>query len=72
MGVLPFGNPTALLPTKCPAYLGRVAGESGRDIRADTEENQETKPRTCPSIVAMSCGGGSPTSSRGTCGCFGL
>ncbi len=41
MGVLPIGSPETLLPTECPAYTGGVAREPGRDIRADTEGDQE-------------------------------
>jgi hypothetical protein len=32
MGVLPIGSPKTFLPTKYPAYTGRVARELGRDI----------------------------------------
>ncbi len=41
MGVLPIGSPETLLPTKCSAYNGGAAREPGRDIRADTEGDQE-------------------------------
>ena len=67
MGVLSIGSLAALFPTKCPAHPEGIARQPGRDIRADIEGHQEAEPRTCPPIVAMSGGGCSPTSSRGTC-----
>ncbi len=61
MDVLPIGSPAALFPVKCPGYSGGVARKLGRDIRANTEGDQKTKPRTRTPIVAVSGSGGSPT-----------
>jgi hypothetical protein len=41
LGVLPIGAPTTLLPTKCPAYPGGIAGKPGRDVRTHTKGDQK-------------------------------
>ena len=41
MGVLPIGSPAALLPIKCRAYTGGIAGEPGGDVRTNTKRDQK-------------------------------
>jgi len=66
VGVLPIGSSTGLFPIECAAYHKGVARQLRRDLRADASGDQKAKPRTCSSNVAMSHGGRSPPSSRGT------
>ena len=68
LGIVPIGRFTGLFPIECAAYDGGATWQLGRDLRADTEGDQKAERGSCSSNVAMSGGGCSPSSSRGTGG----
>jgi hypothetical protein len=67
VGILSAGSSEELFSIKRPAVSRGITGIFGRDIRAYSEGNQETKSRSCSTSIAMPCCCHPATSLGGAC-----